>query len=474
MINLPDIKQVHCIGIGGIGLSAIAEILLSKGITVTGSDMNESEITDRLIKAGAHVFLGHRAKNVEGADCVVFSAAVAQDNPEMMRAHELGIPTMTRAEMLGILMSECENSIAVAGTHGKTTTTSMISLILENAGKGPTILVGGLLSEIGGNVKIGSKDYFITEACEYMDSFLTLAPKIEIILNIDSDHLDYFKDIDHIVNSFTKFANLVPEDGFLIAYDSNPFVKSVTKDLPNVFTFGLNEGSTYFATNIVFNNSGMPQFYVESKGETLCKIQLAVPGEHNILNALAAFACCHKLGVCVNEIASTLEKYTGIQRRFDVMGVTENNVRIIDDYAHHPTEIKATLEAAKNIQHENLWCLFQPHTYTRTIALFDDFAKSFEKADKIILAEIYAAREKNIHKISSKQLADEIKRIFPDKEVQYFGTFDEIADFVVANAKSGDVVFTMGAGDINRAAELILEKDFEDKSENTIGVIIAD
>jgi len=474
MISLPHTKQIHCIGIGGIGLSAIAEILLSRGITVTGSDMNESEITDRLIKAGAHVFLGHRAKNVEGANCVVYSAAVAQDNPEMIRAQELGIPTITRAEMLGILMKECQNSIAVAGTHGKTTTTSMISLILDNAGKSPTILVGGLLSEIGGNVKIGSKDYFITEACEYMDSFLNLAPKIEIILNIDSDHLDYFKDIDHIVNSFTRFANLVPEDGFLIAYDSNPFVKSVTSDLPNVYTFGLNEGSTYCAKNIEFNSNGMPKFDVESKGELLCKIQLAVPGEHNILNALAAFGCCHKLGVSANEIASTLEKYTGIQRRFDVQGVTENNVRIIDDYAHHPTEIKATLEAIQNIQHEDLWCLFQPHTYTRTIALFDDFANSFIKADKVVLSEIYAAREKNIHKISSKELADEIKRLYPEKDVQYFATFDEIADYVVANAKSGDVVITMGAGDINRAAELILEKDFEGKSDTTTGVIIED
>jgi len=474
MINLSNIKQVHCIGIGGIGLSAIAEILLSKGLTVTGSDMNESEITDRLIKVGAHVFLGHRAKNVEGANCVVYSAAVSQDNPEILRAEELGVPTLTRAEMLNILMSECENSIAVAGTHGKTTTTSMISLILENAGKSPTILVGGLLSEIGGNVKIGSNDYFITEACEYMDSFLNLAPKIEIILNIDSDHLDYFKDIDHIVNSFSQFAGLVPENGFIIAYDSNPFVKNVTKDLSNVVTFGLNEGCTYYATNIEFNTQGMPQFYVESQGEKLCKIQLAVPGEHNILNALAAFACCHKLKVEVGDIVDTLQKFTGIQRRFDVLGVTRNNVKIIDDYAHHPTEIRATLEAVKNIPHGDLWCLFQPHTYTRTIALFDDFAEAFAGADNIILAEIYAAREKNIHKISSNELAIEIKKRYPHKEVQYFSTFDEIADFVIENAKNGDVVITMGAGDINKVAEIILEKDWEEKVDDSTGVIIAD
>jgi len=461
MVCLPEIKQAHCIGIGGIGLSAIAEILLSKGITVTGSDMKESEITDRLIKAGARIFLGHRAKNVDGADLVIFSAAVSQDNPELVRAGELGIPVVTRAGILGILMKECENSIAVAGTHGKTTTTSMISLILEKANKKPTILVGGILSEIGGNVKIGGNDYFITEACEYMDSFLTLNPKIEIILNIDSDHLDYFKDIDHIVNSFSRFAGLVPENGLLIAYDSNPFVKSVIKDLPNVVTFGLNEGSTYCASNITFNSFGMPQFHVDSKGERLCTIQLSVPGEHNILNALASFACCHQLGVAVSDIVSTLEQYNGIQRRFDVIGVTKNNVRIVDDYAHHPTEIKATLEAAQNVPHKDLWCLFQPHTYTRTIALFEDFAEAFEKADKVIMAEIFAAREKNIYKISSKELANEIKRLYPAKDVHYFRTFDEIAEFVINQAQDGDLVMTMGAGDIDKVAEIILDKDWE-------------
>lgn len=461
MVCLPEIKQVHCIGIGGIGLSAIAEILLSKNITVTGSDMKESEITDKLIKAGAHIFLGHRAKNVDGADLVIYSAAVSQDNPELVRAAELKIPALTRAQMLGTLMKECENSIAVAGTHGKTSTTSMISLILENANKNPTILVGGILSEIGGNVKIGGSDYFITEACEYMDSFLTLNPKIGIILNIDSDHLDYFKDIDHIVSSFDRFVKLIPEDGLIVAYDSNPFVKSVIKDLPNVVTFGLNEGCTYYASNITFNSFGMPQFHVGSKGERLCTIQLSVPGEHNVLNALAAFACCHKLGVEISDIVSTLEQYSGIQRRFDIIGVTKNNVRIIDDYAHHPTEIKATLAAAQNVPHKALWCLFQPHTYTRTIALFEDFAEAFEKADKVVMAEIFAAREKNIYKISSKELVNEIKRLYPFKEIYYFGTFDEIADFVIAHAEDGDLVITMGAGDIDRVAEIILEKDWQ-------------
>ena len=462
MVCLPEIKQVHCVGIGGIGLSAIAEILISRGITVTGSDMKESEITDRLMKAGAHVFLGHRAKNVDGADMVVYSAAVSHDNPELERAGKLNIPIVTRAEMLGALMAECKNSIAIAGTHGKTTTTSMVSLILKNAGKEPTILVGGNLSEIDGNVRIGDKDFFITEACEYMDSFLSLRPNIEIVLNIDSDHLDYFKDIEHIVNSFDKFAKLVPDDGLIIAYEANPFVKTVIRDMPNVITFGLNDGCNFYASNIEFNSFGMPRFSVESKGSSLCGIQLSVPGEHNILNALASFACCYKLGVPIRVIVDTLEQYTGTQRRFDVIGVTKDNIKIVDDYAHHPTEIKATLEAARNMPHNKLWCLFQPHTYTRTIALFEEFAGAFKNADVIVMAEIYAAREKNIYKISSKELVDEIKKLYPFKDAYYFSTFDEIAEFVAANARGGDLVITMGAGDIYKVAEIILEKDWTD------------
>lgn len=459
MINLSDYKHIHCIGIGGIGLSAIAEILLDRGYTVSGSDMKESEITDRLMEKGAHIFLGQREKNVEGADLVVYSAAVTQDNPELVRAAQLNIPSVTRATILGVIMEEYKNSIAVSGTHGKTTTTSMISLILENAQKDPTILVGGNLSQINGNVKVGKSEYFITEACEYMDSFLNLKPKIEIILNIDSDHLDYFKDIDHIVNSFRKFASLVGEDGTIIAYEANPFVNGIITELPNAVTFGFNENCTYYVTDITFNSFGMPQFYVNHRGNRLCTIQLVIPGEHNILNALASFACCHFLGVDIDEIVSTLEGYTGTQRRFDIIGVTSENIQVVDDYAHHPTEIKATLSAAQNIPHKDLWCLFQPHTYTRTLALFDEFAESFDKADKIIIAEIYAAREKNVYKISSKELVNEIKRVNPTKDVYYFSNFDEIANFVINNGQSGDLVITMGAGDIYKVAEIILEND---------------
>ena len=262
MFDLSKYKNIHAIGIGGIGLSAICEILLSRGYNVSGSDMKESEMTMKLAQMGARVFIGHRKENVENADVLLYTAAIGPDNPELLRAKERGIPCLSRAEMLGYLMSEYENSIAVSGTHGKTTTTSMVSLIMENAGLDPTILVGGNLGEIGGNCQVGYSQYFVTEACEYVDSFLSLKPKIEIILNIDSDHLDYFKDINQIVRSFDRFAKLVPNDGLIIAYDANPFVNQVINGLDNVITFGLNEKCNYYGRDIRFDENGMPGFDV--------------------------------------------------------------------------------------------------------------------------------------------------------------------------------------------------------------------
>lgn len=459
MVNLREYKKIHCIGIGGIGLSAVAEILLSRGYEVSGSDMKESDMVDKLRSHGIDITIGHLPENVENVDLVVYTVALSNENPELVRARELGIPTITRAQALGALMTEYENSIAVSGTHGKTTTTSMISLILRGADMDPTILVGGNLAEIKGNVYAGGKKYFVTEACEYMDSFLSFRPSIEIILNIDSDHLDYFKDVNHIAQSFSQFASLVPADGAVIAYDANPFVKSVIEDLPNAITFGLSEGCDYYASDIEFNAEGMPSFDVNHGGEVLCSVQLSVPGEHNILNALASFACCHIMGVSPEVISKILAEYTGTQRRFDLLGKTSTGVKIYDDYAHHPTEIKATLAAVKNMQHNTLWCLFQPHTYTRTMALMDEFAESFTVADKVVLAEIYAAREKNIHKISSTQVMDKIKANEPDKDICYFPEFDEIAEYVYANAQEGDLILTMGAGDIYRVGEKILALD---------------
>lgn len=462
MIDLENVKHVHCIGIGGIGLSGLADILLSNGIKVSGSDMKEGDITDKLIEKGANVYLGHRAKNIDSADLIVYSSAVSPDNPELLAAEEKGIPTVSRAELLGYIMESKKYSVAIAGAHGKTTTTSMISLILNKSKKDPTILVGGNLQEIGGNVRVGHSEYFVTEACEYRNSFLELAPKYAIILNIDSDHLDFFKGIEEIVQSFETFANLVPEDGAVIAYDANPFVSSIIDDLDKrVITFGFHDACDYRATDIEFNHEGCPAFTISHDKKELCRIQLAVPGEHNIANALASAACCHDMGIPVEDIKSTLEEFTGTQRRFDIQGVTSGGVKIVDDYAHHPTEITATLEAAKKVPHKALWCLFQPHTYTRTLALHDDFAETLILADKIVMAEIYAAREKNVHQISSTSILDDIKSRDPFKDAYYFETFDEIADFVLNNAEKGDLVITMGAGDINKVGTLILEKDSE-------------
>lgn len=460
MLDLKNHKHIHCIGIGGIGLSALAEIFLSRGYKVSGSDHKQSDVTERLRLAGATIFLQHQAKNIEGCDLVVYSSAVSLDNPELEAAADKGIPSVTRAQLLGCLMGEYARSIAISGTHGKTTTTSMVSLVLKDAKKDPTILVGGNLSEIGGNVRIGHSAYFVTEACEYMDSFLSLRPTIEIILNIDSDHLDYFKDIDHIVSSFDTFSRLVPKDGYVIAYSANPFVSSILDNLScMVVTFGFEEQCDYYASDILFDSLGMPSFTISHMGRKLCSLQLAIPGEHNVANALAAFACCHTLKISTEQIVVTLEAFSGTQRRFDVIGLTKNKVRIVDDYAHHPTEIKATLKAARNIPHHDLWCVFQPHTYTRTLALFDDFVEALAGADKIILAEIYAAREKNITKISSSSLVEKIRNQFPGKEVYYIENLDDIASFVLKTAQPDDLVITMGAGDIYKVAEAIIEKD---------------
>jgi UDP-N-acetylmuramate--alanine ligase len=459
MLDMNKFKHIHCIGIGGIGLSAVAEIFKSQGFTVSGSDMKMSDVTEHLISQGITVYEGHAAENIKDADLVVYSAAVSPENPEIVAAKENGIQLATRAEALGALMDEYSTSIAVSGTHGKTTTTSMVSLVLEHAGTDPTILIGGNLPEFNGNAKIGHSDYFVTEACEYMDSFLSLRPKIEIILNIDSDHLDYFKDIDHIVKSFDNFSKLVPADGFIVAFDGNPFVTNLMQTVSTkVVTFGFTENSDYYAKNISFDNNGYPAFDVMHDGTALCRIQLEIPGEHNIANALAAFATCHTLGVTPDVICDTLAGFTGTQRRFDVIGTTSNGVKVIDDYAHHPTEIRATLAAAQNMPHNRLWCLFQPHTYTRTMALFDEFTTAFNDADVLIMAEIYAAREKNIYKISSRELISEIKKQQPAKEAYYFNSLEEIATFVGNNAQPGDVVITMGAGDIYKVAEMLMKQ----------------
>ena len=357
-----------------------------------------------------------------------------------------------------MIMEDYQNSVAICGTHGKTTVTSMTSLILRNANYKPTILVGGNLPEINGNVEIGDTDYFVTEACEYMDSFLELRPSIGVILNIDSDHLDYFKDMEHIVKSFSTFVEQIPPHGIIIAFGDNPFVRSILKDHNNKITYGYSESNDFYAENMAFNENGYPAFDICHDGNKIARLELSVPGEHNVLNAMAAFVTASYLGVEIDVIASTLKDYSGTHRRFDFLGTTEKGVKVFDDYAHHPTEIKATLAAARNVKHNKLWLIFQPHTYTRTRALFNEFVDAFGDADVVVLTDIYAAREKDIYNISSYKLVNAMKVKHPDKPVYYVKDFEDIVKYIDKFADKDDIVMTMGAGDVYKVGDMLLNK----------------
>lgn len=452
-------EHIHLIGIGGISMSAIAEVLLKQGYRVSGSDMNDSKILDKLRKHGAKIFIGHNKDNIQNPDLIVYTAAIKEDNPERKAAVKLNIPQIDRAEMLGLIMKNYDKSIAVAGSHGKTTTTSLISLIMEYSNLDPTILVGGELDEIGGNIKIGKSEHFITEACEYVESFLKFFPFIGIILNIDEDHLDYFKDINHIKEAFKKFAQLIPEEGFLIANEDDENVKEVISNIKcNVITYGINNNSTFVAKDVLFTKEGYPIFKVEFNGENIGTFELNVPGKHNVYNALAAVATAYILGVEPSDIKKHIKKFNGIHRRFDILGEVKG-CKIIDDYAHHPAEIKATLEAARNYPHHKIWCTFQPHTFSRTKALLNDFVSSFGDADHVIITDIYAAREIDNGEINSKILVDMIKESNPNGDVIYMKDFEEIAKYIYDNMEPNDIVLTMGAGNVYRIGEMILEKE---------------
>ena len=392
-INFNKPIHIHFIGIGGISMSGLAEILLQEGFTVSGSDSKESPLTDHLTAKGAQIFYGQRASNIiEGIDLVVYTAAIHPDNPEFSCAVEKGIPTMTRADLLGQIMKNYQTPIAVAGTHGKTTTTSMASHILMEGNFDPTITVGGILPAIGGNLRVGNSETFITEACEYTNSFLSFFPKISIILNIDADHLDFFKDIDDIRHSFRLFAQKLPADGTLIINSDTPSYEEIIRDLPcEVITYGLESSAQYQAEDITYNELGYPSFVCKRNGEAVGQFSLSVPGIHNVSNALAVIALGIKLNMDLEDIQKGILQFTGTDRRFQYKGKI-GDVTIIDDYAHHPTEIKATLTAAKKYPHKKTWCVFQPHTYTRTKALLHDFAEALTMADHVVLADIYAAR----------------------------------------------------------------------------------
>ena len=454
-IDFSQKQHLHFIGIGGISMSGLAEILLNRGFQVSGSDSAASPLTERLEQKGAVIHIGQCAENITpDIQCAVYSAAIHPANPEFQAAEEAGIPLLKRAELLGQIMRNYEVPIAVAGTHGKTTTTSMVSHILMEAGMDPTITVGGILPAIDGNIRVGQSGTFVTEACEYTNSFLSFFPKIEIILNVDADHLDFFKDIDDIAASFHKFASLLDERGTLILNRDTDKYDTVRKGLScEVLTYSLKQEADYTAEDIAYDDYGCGSFTCLERGEALGRFALRVPGLHNISNALSAIALARKLGLKPDCIASGLLSFGGTDRRFQHKG-SYKGAEIIDDYAHHPSEIRATIRAARQCPHKRLIIAFQPHTYTRTKALLTDFAEVLSQADRVILADIYAAREKNTIGVSSLDLKQEIeKRGTP---VDYFPTFREIEEELKTQLQEGDLLITMGAGNIVDVGEELL------------------
>lgn len=454
-INFNHPIHVHFIGIGGISMSGLAQILLDAGFDISGSDAKKSPLTQHLAALGAKIRYPQMASNIEdNIDLVVYTAAIAQDNPEFAAAVEKDIPLMTRADLLGQIMKNYKTAIAVSGTHGKTTTTSMISEVLLSADTDPTLSIGGILKSIGGNIRVGKSDYFVTEACEYTNSFLSFFPNISIILNIEEDHMDFFQDIEDIRHSFRRFAELLPDDGCLIINRQIDHVEQLTEGLRcRVITFGTAADADYSYVGARYDALGRASYTLMKKGENCGTVNLGVVGEHNILNSLSVIALTDLLGIDYKTVRDALSSFSGTDRRFELKGEM-CGIKILDDYAHHPTEITATLKAAANYPHKNLWCVFQPHTYTRTKAFLHDFASALTLADKIVLTDIYAAREKNTIGISSKDLLRELQKL--GKECYYFPSFDEIENFLLKNCINGDLLITMGAGDVVKIGENLL------------------
>lgn len=437
-------------------MSGFALLLHDCGFTIHGSDALESKITKHLETLGIHIVYGQSYKNITNdIDLVVYTAAIHPDNPEFQAAKDLGLPMMERAEMVGQVMKNYSNAIAIAGTHGKTTTTSMVSHIFLEAETDPTISVGGILKAIDGNIRIGHSENFITEACEYTNSFLKFHPTAGVILNIDADHLDFFKDLDDIRHSFRKFAELIPANGVLIVNGAIPDAEEITGGLPcQVITFGLTPDCDYCASNISFDEKGFAIFDLLHNGQQKAQIHLHVVGLHNVENALASIALAQYYHIDIPTIQKGLLAFEGTQRRFEEKG-SFNGVTVIDDYAHHPAEIAATLTAAEKYPHNHLWCVFQPHTYTRTRALLSEFAEALSKAENVVLADIYAAREADPGDISSRTLQEEMKKF--GKEAYYFSSFEEIEEFLLKKCINGDLLITMGAGNVVNIGEDLIK-----------------
>ncbi len=456
-IDFDNPIAVHFIGIGGISMSGLAQILMANGFKVSGSDNRASELTEELERNGATIYIGQCAANIkEPLDLAVYTAAIREDNPEFARCKELSLPMITRAELLGQIMRNYGHAIAVSGTHGKTTTSSMASEILLAADLDPTLTIGGILKSIGGNLKLGNSEYFLTEACEYTNSFLSFYPKYGIILNVEEDHLDFFKDINEIRDSFHKFAGLLPEDGALIINsDIDNYIALTEGIAAPVHTFGFSDAADYYCTDLHVGDHGAYKFLFHTPDGRSQEVILNVVGLHNVSNALASLVLADLLHIDLQIAAKALLSCSGANRRFELKG-NLGGVTVIDDYAHHPTEIKATLSAAKDYPHRELWCVFQPHTYTRTQAFLDDFADALSAADHVVLTDIYAAREKNTIGISSVDLQK--KLLQKNVDCHYFSSFGDIEIFLLQNCIPNDLLITMGAGDVVKIGENLLGK----------------
>ncbi|MDO4270897.1 MAG: UDP-N-acetylmuramate--L-alanine ligase [Eubacteriales bacterium] len=445
-------ETIHLIGIGGVSMNSLAELLLSMGVPVTGSDRLKTDVTARLEALGAKIAYEHKAENVEGAALVVRTAAVHDDNPEVARARQTGVPVMERAEAWGHLMRDYDNVVCLAGTHGKTTSTSMMTLMTMEAGLDPTVMVGSNLPAIGGTLRIGAKDCFVAESCEYCNSFLNFAPTVAVVLNVEADHLDFFKDLNDIVHSFRSFCELTPASGLVVVNgDDENAMRCVDGLNRRVRTFGLNENADVRAADISDVN-GYYRFTVLVDGKAYARVELSVPGRHNMLNALACCAAAEFLGVPGAAAETGLNKFTGSSRRFQLVGKMPNGATVVDDYAHHPSEMKATLSTAKEMHFDRILCAFQPHTYTRTKALFAEFVEALRGCDQAVLAPIYAAREQNTIGIHSSDLAAEVPGAVS------FDTFAEIAAYLRAVAGPNDLVLTMGAGNINEVGPMLVKQ----------------
>ena len=454
--DLNKYKHIHLIGIGGISMSAIAETLKNWNFKVTGSDLSQSKITDNLNNHGIKTTIGHDVENAKNADLIIYSAAISESDPEMVAAKENNVPLVGRGEFVGYLTKLYKEAICISGTHGKTTTTSMISVCFVEAEKDPSIEVGALLDAIGGNYRVGNSDYFILESCEYKGNFLKFFPNTEVILNIDNDHLDYYKTFENIVKTFKDFALLLDENGLLVtnADDENCLkLKEYCKG--KFITYGVNnQDANFVAKNISFDKNGFPSFDVYKNGELLGSLSLSVAGNHNVLNALATVAVCDYYSIDIKTMATALKKFTGAERRLEYKGSLNNTISIFDDYAHHPTEILATVNAINNKTFNKSWVIFQPHTYSRTLNHLNEFAEAISKFDNIILLDIYAAREQNTYNISSKDLANKIKEL--GKDCLYMPDFDEVVSYIKEHAKDDDIIITLGAGTVTKIGPMIL------------------